>query len=45
MTAVEVKFTVNGNERVLSVEPHERLVDVLRGRLGLTGTKMGCGEG
>lgn len=45
MTAVDVKFTVNGNEHVLSVEPHERLVDVLRGRLGLTGTKMGCGEG
>ncbi len=45
MTAVTVKLTVNGREIELSLEPHERLVDVLRGRLGLTGTKMGCGEG
>ncbi len=45
MSAVTVRFWVNGRERELVVEPHERLVDVLRGRLGLTGTKLGCGEG
>lgn len=45
MTAVQVRFSVNGRQHELMVEPHERLVDVLRGRLGLTGTKVGCGEG
>lgn len=45
MTAMTVRLTVNGRERELTVEPHERLIDVLRGRLGLTGAKLGCGEG
>lgn len=27
------------------IEPHQRLIDVLRGPLGHTGTKEGCGEG
>ena len=40
-----VTFTVNGVERALDVEPGERLLDVLRVRLGLTGTKEGCGIG
>jgi xanthine dehydrogenase molybdenum-binding subunit len=37
-------FQVNGQERRVQVEPGEMLSDVLRYRLGLTGTKIGCGE-
>jgi len=42
---VKVQLRVNGAERSLEGEPMERLLDVLRERLGLTGTKEGCGEG
>ena len=35
---------VNGTERSLDVEVGETLADVLRYRLGLTGTKISCGE-
>jgi aerobic carbon-monoxide dehydrogenase small subunit len=41
----EVSFTVNGVAQTVSVYPMERLLDVLRTPLGLTGTKEGCGEG
>jgi aerobic carbon-monoxide dehydrogenase small subunit len=41
----EVSFTVNGEARTVSVYPMERLLDVLRNPLGLTGAKEGCGEG
>jgi len=40
-----VRFKVNGNKIALEVEANELLVDVLRERLGLTGTKVGCREG
>ena len=38
---------MNGEEVLAGVEfgPEERLLDVLRDRLGLTGTKEGCGRG
>jgi aerobic-type carbon monoxide dehydrogenase small subunit (CoxS/CutS family) len=36
---------VNGTERKVEAEPGEPLLWVLRNRLGLTGTKYGCGEG
>jgi aerobic-type carbon monoxide dehydrogenase small subunit (CoxS/CutS family) len=36
---------VNGTERRAETEPGEPLLSVLRNRLGLTGTKYGCGEG
>jgi carbon-monoxide dehydrogenase small subunit len=42
---VEISFTVNGAEHTVSVYPMERLLDVLRTELRLTGTKEGCGEG
>ena len=45
MTGVPIRIKVNGEWRELSVQPRERLADVLRDRLGLTGTKVGCGEG
>ena len=38
-------FSVNGRPVTLEGHPMERLLDVLRERLGLTGTKEGCGEG
>jgi len=38
-------LTVNGTIYELSVKPWETLLDVLRDRLGLTGTKEGCGLG
>jgi aerobic carbon-monoxide dehydrogenase small subunit len=42
---VQVHFTVNGMASSVLAYPMERLLDVLRGKLGLTGTKEGCGEG
>lgn len=36
---------VNGTEHKVEAEPGEPLLWVLRNRLGLTGTKYGCGEG
>lgn len=41
----EVSFTINGQPKTVFVYPMERLLDVLRGQLVLTGTKEGCGEG
>jgi xanthine dehydrogenase YagT iron-sulfur-binding subunit len=40
-----VTLTVNGVERKLSVAPWTTLLDALRDRLGLTGTKKGCDHG
>ncbi len=37
-----ISFTVNGAAREVDVEPRELLVYVLRERLGLTGTNVGC---
>ena len=36
---------LNGESVTVEVEPFEILVDVLRDKLGLTGTKIGCNEG
>jgi aerobic carbon-monoxide dehydrogenase small subunit len=41
----QVQLTVNGASARLLVYPMERLLDVLRHELGLTGAKEGCGEG
>lgn len=41
----EISVTVNGKPHMLHVYPMERLLDVLRIELALTGTKEGCGEG
>ena len=38
----QVSITVNGEEHGLELEPRELLVYVLRERLGLTGTNVGC---
>ena len=41
----EIKLKVNGRDYELEVESDERLVDVLRERLNLTGAKKGCEVG
>jgi carbon-monoxide dehydrogenase small subunit len=41
----ELSFSVNAEVKSVFVYPMERLLDVLRNELGLTGTKEGCGEG
>ena len=43
--AIPLCFTLNGEPVATSADPPERLLDLLRYRLGLTGTKEGCGEG
>lgn len=40
-----LKLTVNGKDYALVVQSYERLLDVLRDRLGLKGTKEGCSTG
>lgn len=40
-----VRLTVNGEAKTVCAYPMERLLDVLRYQLGLTGAKEGCGEG
>src|SRR3989442_14313356 len=42
---LEITFSVNNQSKTLKVYPMERLLDVLREQLRLTGTKEGCGEG
>jgi xanthine dehydrogenase YagT iron-sulfur-binding subunit len=44
-TTVETTCTVNGEAVRLRLDPRESLLDVLRERLGLTGTKKGCDQG
>jgi aerobic carbon-monoxide dehydrogenase small subunit len=41
----EITLTLNGSQVSVMVGAEERLIDMLRGPLGLTGTKEGCGEG
>jgi carbon-monoxide dehydrogenase small subunit len=41
----EFSLRVNGEQKLVRACSMERLLDVLRGHLGLTGTKEGCGEG
>lgn len=42
---MNIHLHVNGEDRVVDVPPETSLLSVLRERLGLTGTKYGCGEG
>ncbi len=44
-TAVPVTLTVNGTEHRLDLDPRASLLDTLRERLHLTGTKKGCDRG
>ncbi len=40
-----VELTVNGRTQRLSIDPRASLLDTLRERLGLTGSKKGCDHG
>lgn len=42
---IRVSFILNGVATAVDAPVSERLLDTLRYRLGLTGTKEGCGEG
>lgn len=42
---VQLTLRVNGVERTVHLEPRVTLLDALRERLGLTGTKKGCDRG
>jgi len=39
---MQIQLELNGKTTALDVAPHELLADVLRERLGLTGTHVGC---
>jgi len=44
-TGKTIQVVINGQDRRIEVRPNELLADVLRQRLGLTGTKIGCEAG
>jgi aerobic-type carbon monoxide dehydrogenase small subunit (CoxS/CutS family) len=43
--AVAIRLEVNGEPRVVHIEPRRTLLDALRNDLGLTGTKKVCDRG
>lgn len=45
MAQVAITLNVNGRNQTALAEPREILADVLRDRLGLTGTHLGCEHG
>lgn len=45
LDAMPMKLTVNGETHTLNLEARVTLLDALRERLGLTGTKKGCDHG
>jgi xanthine dehydrogenase YagT iron-sulfur-binding subunit len=45
MTKIPVQLDINGDHHELQLEPRVTLLDALRDRLGLTGTKKGCDHG
>jgi xanthine dehydrogenase YagT iron-sulfur-binding subunit len=42
---ISISLTVNGQDHAVTVPPTTVLLDLLRERLGLTGTKKGCDHG
>ena len=45
MAKMAVSTTVNGDPQEFLCDPGETLLDALRWKLGLTGSKEGCGTG
>jgi len=45
MAETVIAFTLNGRETAVRAEPGDLLAHVLRDGLGMTGVKVGCGEG
>src|SRR5882672_10004934 len=44
-TTLTITLNVNGHDRTLTIAPWTSLLDALRDRLNLTGTKKGCDHG
>ncbi|MGX7873773.1 (2Fe-2S)-binding protein [Mesorhizobium sp. ORM6] len=44
-TTIPVHLDINGRHHQLEIEPRVTLLDALRDRLGLSGTKKGCDHG
>ncbi|RUU65681.1 2Fe-2S iron-sulfur cluster binding domain-containing protein, partial [Mesorhizobium sp. M2C.T.Ca.TU.009.01.2.1] len=44
-TTLSLHLTINGRDHSLEIEPRVTLLDALRDRLHLTGTKKGCDQG
>jgi len=42
---ITLKFKLNGKRVTIKTEPNIRLIDLLRDKFNLTGTKEGCGVG
>jgi len=42
---LKIEFTLNNKRYEMDIDPSLRLIDLLRDKLHLTGTKEGCGEG
>jgi carbon-monoxide dehydrogenase small subunit len=45
MTNQTISFSLNGEIVEIAVSPSEMLLDILREKMHLTGTKRGCGKG
>ena len=45
MKQIVVTARVNGEEHTCLADPRDTLLEILRDRLGLTGTKEGCSNG
>lgn len=43
--AEAIQFTLNGNPQTVAIEPADKIIDVIREHLNLTGTKRGCDDG
>lgn len=41
----EIMLKLNGHDTTVAVEPYEKLLDVLRDKLGVKSPKYGCGRG
>lgn len=41
----EIRFKLNGRNVTVDVKPYEKLLDVLRDKLGMKSPKYGCGRG
>ena len=44
-TSLSIELSVNGAQHALRIEPRVSLLDALRDRLHLSGTKIGCAQG
>ncbi len=44
-TSKTIQLSINGRKNTVQIDANETLLDVLREKLRLTGTKFGCGNG